>query len=391
MSAAQPGILTPIPVVGRYLFFSISQPEQVAATLASLAAATDGYQLVVGIGHSLMLSLGKTVEGMKDYPVLAAPGIDLPSTPSALWCWLRGEDRGEVTLRSHALERSLAPAFQRTGAVDAFLYGEDRDLSGYKDGTENPKGDAALEAALVSGRGAGLDGGSFVAVQQWLHDFDRMQAIPGEEMDNIIGRRKSDDEELEDAPAYAHVKRTEQESFEPAAFLLRRGAPWSDEHRAGLLFAAFGRSFEAFEVQWLRMIGVEDGVLDGLFRFTRPISGSYFWCPPMADGRLDPFVRSEILAEAFVEPVRLHPEIAIAVRRQVRCGQGQVLLGDATGTFAAVGGEGGDIDQPDHIRLVAGLGDHRAAIGVSDQQDRPLLLRDHLARPLGIVRQRGQR
>lgn len=38
MSAAQPGILTPIPVVGRYLFFSISQPEQVAATLASLAA-----------------------------------------------------------------------------------------------------------------------------------------------------------------------------------------------------------------------------------------------------------------------------------------------------------------------------------------------------------------
>lgn len=108
--------------------------------MASLAAATDGYQLVVGIGHSLMLSLGKTVEGMKDYPVLAAPGIDLPSTPSALWCWLRGEDRGEVTLRSHALERSLAPAFQRTGAVDAFLYGEDRDLSGYKDGTENPKG-----------------------------------------------------------------------------------------------------------------------------------------------------------------------------------------------------------------------------------------------------------
>ena len=107
MSAAQPGILTPIPVVGRYLFFSISQPEQVAATLASLAAATDGYQLVVGIGHSLMLSLGKTVEGMKDYPVLAAPGIDLPSTPSALWCWLRGEDRGEVTLRSHADRKSV--------------------------------------------------------------------------------------------------------------------------------------------------------------------------------------------------------------------------------------------------------------------------------------------
>ncbi|KAB0788308.1 peroxidase, partial [Pseudomonas aeruginosa] len=53
MSAAQPGILTPIPVVGRYLFFSISQPEQVAAARLAKVAATDGYQLVVGIGHSL--------------------------------------------------------------------------------------------------------------------------------------------------------------------------------------------------------------------------------------------------------------------------------------------------------------------------------------------------
>ncbi|MFO6334152.1 peroxidase, partial [Pseudomonas aeruginosa] len=75
MSAAQPGILTPIPVVGRYLFFSISQPEQVAATLASLAAATDGYQLVVGIGHSLMLSLGR--------PAVAQPGGAVPPPPRA--------------------------------------------------------------------------------------------------------------------------------------------------------------------------------------------------------------------------------------------------------------------------------------------------------------------
>ncbi|MGV8488628.1 hypothetical protein ACV34S_33460, partial [Pseudomonas aeruginosa] len=81
----------------------------VAATLASLAAATDGYQLVVGIGHSLMLSLGKTVEGMKDYPVLAAPGIDLPSTPSALWCWLRGEHR--IVL--HALDGLAEAEHQR--------------------------------------------------------------------------------------------------------------------------------------------------------------------------------------------------------------------------------------------------------------------------------------
>ena len=37
-----------------------------------------------------------------------------------------------------------------------------------------------------------------------------------------------------------------------------------------------------------RMVGEEDAVTDALFRFTRPLTGAYFWCPPLAvDGRLD--------------------------------------------------------------------------------------------------------
>jgi putative iron-dependent peroxidase len=63
--------------------------------------------------------------------------------------------------------------------------------------------------------------------------------------------------------------------------------PWTDGARAGLLFVAFGRSFDAFEAQLRRMVGLEDGVADALFRFTRPITGSYYWCPPLRNGRLD--------------------------------------------------------------------------------------------------------
>ncbi len=63
--------------------------------------------------------------------------------------------------------------------------------------------------------------------------------------------------------------------------------PWADASGEGLMFVAFGRSLDAFEVQLRRMAGLEDGVVDGLFRFTRPISGSYFWCPPVSNGVLD--------------------------------------------------------------------------------------------------------
>jgi putative iron-dependent peroxidase len=107
------------------------------------------------------------------------------------------------------------------------------------------------------------------------------------DQDNAIGRRKSDNKELEDAPPSSHVKRTAQESFNPEAFVLRRSMPWAEGTRGGLNFVAFGKSFDAFEAQLKRMIGAEDGITDALFKFTSAISGSYLWCPPMRGKNLD--------------------------------------------------------------------------------------------------------
>ncbi len=45
---------------------------------------------------------------------------------------------------------------------------------------------------------AGLDESSFVAVQQWGHDFDRFEAMDQGERDHIIGRRLRDNEERDD-------------------------------------------------------------------------------------------------------------------------------------------------------------------------------------------------
>lgn len=35
------------------------------------------------------------------------------------------------------------------------------------------------------------------------------------------------------------------------------------------------------------MSGGEDGVVDALFSFSRAVTGSYYWCPPVRAGRLD--------------------------------------------------------------------------------------------------------
>ena len=70
-------------------------------------------------------------------------------------------------------------------------------------------------------------------------------------------------------------------------FMMRRSMPWNDATRDGLMFVAFGHSLDAFETMLKRMVGLEDGITDALFRFSQPITGAYFWCPPVKDGKLD--------------------------------------------------------------------------------------------------------
>lgn len=287
MTRPQPGILDPVPAHSRYLSFRLAPGAAPGAALQELARQPLDGSLVVGLGPSLVAALGAEVPGLRALPVHTAAGLDVPSTPAALWCWLRGDDRGELVGASRSLEASLAPAFLVEDRTDAFRFREGRDLSGYQDGTENPTGDEAEAAALLQGAGPGLDGGSLVAVQRWVHELDRLEAMPQGARDHVIGRRLADNEELEDAPASAHVKRTAQEDFDPPAFMLRRSLPWADARGEGLVFVAFGHSLDAFERQLRRMVGAEDGVADGLFRFTRPVTGASYFCPPQRGGRLD--------------------------------------------------------------------------------------------------------
>ncbi|MEO7641890.1 MAG: Dyp-type peroxidase [Ramlibacter sp.] len=301
MKTYQPGIFEGVPPVARYLLFNLADQagsipggtiQAIKDALERLSPLANGSDLVVGLGPSLVAALGAEVPGLHEFPDLSGHGVKVPSTPGTLWCWVRGDDLGNLLHLTRKVQKALAPAFVMRHVVDAFRHalgesGHGRDLTGYEDGTENPSGAAAEEAAFAQRQGPGLDGSSFVAVQQWVHDLDAFEALADGDRDNHFGRRLADNEELEDSPTSAHVKRTAQESFDPEAFMLRRSMPWMMAMQAGLMFVAFGKSLYAFEAQMKRMAGHEDGITDAMFAISRPVTGAYFWCPPMRDGRLD--------------------------------------------------------------------------------------------------------
>jgi putative iron-dependent peroxidase len=287
MEETQRGILVEIPAHARYVFYELVPGVDAKEALAELSDIDVGADLVIGLGPSLVWAAGSAVAGLHAHPPMIGPGVAIPSTPYALLAWHRGEDRGDIVLAARELEDDLGDFFEVAMVVDGFRYGEGRDLTGYLIGTKNPKGDDAIAAALVSGAVPGMKGSSFVAVSKWDYDLDAFYDAPETERDLIVGRRLDDDTEIDDAPESAHMKRTAQESFEPEAFVLRRSMSWADEDGEGQVFVAFGKSFDAYEGLLRRMVGLEDGLVDALFTFTRPVTGSYFWCPPIADGALD--------------------------------------------------------------------------------------------------------
>jgi len=285
----QPGILEPVPAVARYVNFDIpsggATVQAIRDALTRLSPLANGSDVVLGIGPSLAEALGVQVPGLREFPDLSRDGVKVPSTPGTLWCWIRGDDLGDLLHLTRKVQRALAPAFVAHHVVDAFRHSwsgtHGRDITGFEDGTENPEGDAAVAAAIAP------DGSSCVAVQQWLHDLDAFEQLTDELANHSFGRDRVTNEELEDSPEEAHVKRTAQESFDPEAFVLRRSMPWMMNMQAGLQFVAFGKSFYAFEAQMKRMAGHDDGVVDALFRISKPVNGSFYWCPPMRGGKLD--------------------------------------------------------------------------------------------------------
>lgn len=281
----QSGITGPVPGHSRYLLFSLSSGADSDRLIAVLKRIVDGEEVVLGLGKPFVDWIDGEVAGLIDSPVYSCGGLAIPACPHALALWLRGDDLGGLVMRSLELEAALGDDVLLEEQIDGFKYDIGRDLTGYIDGTENPEAEDALVTAYSNA--GGLKGSSFMAIQKWHHDLGYFKSLEQSVQDDIIGRRLADNEEFDEAPQTAHVKRAAQESYTPEAFLVRRSMPWADITGEGLVFVAFAATLNPFDAIMRRMIGEEDGLRDSLFQFSRCQGTGFFWCPPMEGDSID--------------------------------------------------------------------------------------------------------
>jgi porphyrinogen peroxidase len=168
--------------------------------------------------------------------------------------------------------------------VQGFKYFDDRDLIGFVDGTENPAGQAAVDATLIGAEDAAFAGGSYVIVQKYLHDMAGWNALSTEAQERIIGRTKLSDIELDDAvkPTSAHNALTTIVEDGKEMKILRDNMPFGSPAQGefGTFFIGYARSPRTIEQMLENMfVGRPPGNYDRLLDFSRAVSGNLFFVP----------------------------------------------------------------------------------------------------------------
>jgi putative iron-dependent peroxidase len=186
-------------------------------------------------------------------------------------------------LATQVMER-ISDAVTVADEVQGFRYFEDRDLIGFVDGTENPRGAVALEAALVGQEDPSFSGGSYVIVQKYLHDMKAWNSLSTEAQERIIGRRKLSDIELDDAvkPASAHTALTVIVEDGKELKILRDNMPFGQPGRGqfGTYFIAYSRTPRITELMLENMfVGRPTGNYDRLLDFSSAVTGGLFFAP----------------------------------------------------------------------------------------------------------------
>jgi putative iron-dependent peroxidase len=263
------------------------EAARVLGRLRGPSVSAGGVNLVLAFGADLWRAIAP-----RDAPIGLAPfqpigrlgGHHAPASQHDLWLWINGSSQDVVFEHTRAAARAIETVAVLAGEQVAFVHRDSRDLTGFLDGTANPTLLEAPNAALVPDGQPGA-GGSHVLAMRWVHDLIAFEGRSVADQELVIGRTKAESIELDDdsKPVTAHIARVEIEDDAGVELpIYRRSVPYGTVAEHGLYFVAFAADQGRFETMLRRMFGTDaDGQHDRLTDFSRPVSGAYYYAPPL--------------------------------------------------------------------------------------------------------------
>jgi porphyrinogen peroxidase len=240
-----------------------------------------GVNLVVGFRPELWAAnvSSDAPAGLEGFnaPVVGSEGYTMPATQHDAVLWLSGSAYDVVFESARGAIAMLAGLASVAVETSSWPYQHDRDLTGFIDGTENPTLAEAPDVVLIPD-GVRGEGGTILLLQKWEHDAAAWESLGNKEQERVIGRWKLDSEELDPKPEDSHVARTDQDRF---GKIFRRNMPYGTVTNHGTMFVGFCNDRRPLADMLESMAGL-NGSPDALTRYTRPLTGAYYFVPSLS-------------------------------------------------------------------------------------------------------------
>ena len=262
--------------------------SQVPALVKKVGAADSKAKLVCNVSFGCeywdLISPGKRPADLRPFRRIEWNGKSAPSTGGDLLFHIISK-RHDLNLEfAMRLRNLLGDMVEVMDEVHGFRYLDTRDLTGFIDGTENPKGKKREGVALIGKEDPAFAGGSYVFTQRYVHNLAKWATLPREDQEKVIGRRKGDSKELpaKVKPPTAHISRVVIEEEGEELEIVRHSFPYGTTSESGLFFIAYTKSTDIPEKMLNRMMGTTgDGLHDHLMNYTQAVSGAMFFAPSL--------------------------------------------------------------------------------------------------------------
>lgn len=216
------------------------------------------------------------------FPQFARSRVTLPVVAADVLLHVRAERRDLLHILAECFYLAGGDEVAMLEQVDGFRYLDNRDLTGFVDGSENPQGEERAAVALLPASAGIWAGGSYVHLMRFVHDLPRWQQLSVPAQEQVIGRSKADDVELPAAelPPTAHIARVVIEEQGQELAILRHSLPYARVDEQGLLFLSYAASPKPFSRMLAQMVCADrEGHYDHLLNYTRAVGCAALFAP----------------------------------------------------------------------------------------------------------------
>ena len=285
MNTPQSGIFALGTSSHAYLEFDALNQKSAPALVQAVSALREprttigGINLVVGFRPELWNKVFPNAMPAETHgfnqDIVGIENFAMPATQHDAVLWLSGSAYDVIFDEAHAAIGALKDLATVAEETSSWPYRHDRDLTGFIDGSENPSLVEAPEVMLIPEGQPGA-GGTVLLLQKWVHETAAWESFSVEDQQTVMGRMKADSVEIEDKASDSHVASTDQDVF---GKVFRRNMPYGTVTNHGTMFVGFSAEQHRLHKMLESMAGLKTGKRDALTRYTKPLTGAYYFIP----------------------------------------------------------------------------------------------------------------